>query len=286
MRLNHNMMSLGIYNNYTKKLSLQSDALNKISTGQKLVSAKDNPNAIGQSELLRIQIRGLDMAQRNLQDSAAMLQTADGGLDSITGAIHRIKELSVQAGGAISSEDRQVIQNEIQAMKDHIDFTAKNTEFNGVKLLHDANVTDNSNPQYKYTVSGANVGEKVEIPMYNLTTEILKDSEGKLSLKDIDVTKPGGVDEALKVTEGALNSVLSMRSKYGAIQNKLESLHDALGETSASISKAESGLRDADIAEEMMKYASNGILIESANAMMAQSNNFPQDILRVLERMR
>jgi len=279
-------MSLGIYNNYTKKLRLQSDALNKISTGEKLVSSKDNPNAIGQSELLRIQIRGLDMAQKNLQDTAGMLQTADGGLDSITGAIHRIKELSVQAGGAISDLDKQVIQKEIESMKEHIDFTAKNTEFNGVKLLCDDTVTDNANPGYKHSVSGANVGEKVEIPMYNLTSGMLKDAEGKLSLKDIDVTKAGGVDEALKITEGALNSVLSMRSKYGAIENKLEGLHDALGETSQSISKAESNLRDADVAEEMMRYASNGILIEAANAMMAQSNKFPQDILRVLERMR
>lgn len=286
MRLNHNMMSLGIYNNYSKKIKLQSNALSKLTTGQKLVSSKDNPNAIGQSEMLRIQIRGLDMARKNLQDSAGMIQTVDGGLASINGVLHRIKELTIQAGGINEEVDKIVIQQEIEAMKQHIDYTARGTEFNGVKLLYNDKVIDNSNPTYVNTVSGANVGEKIEIPMYNLTIENLKDSTGTYSLKELDVTKPGGVETALNIIKDVTDSVISIRGKYGALQNKLESLNDAMGETSFSISRAESSIRDTDMAEEMMNYASNGILIESALAMIAQSNRFPQDILRVLERMK
>ncbi|WP_040211213.1 flagellin [Clostridium polynesiense] len=286
MRLNHNMMSLGIYNNYSKKIKLQSNALSKLTTGQKLVSSKDNPNAIGQSEMLRIQIRGLDMARKNLQDSAGMIQTVDGGLASINAVLHRIKELTIQAGGINEEVDKIVIQQEIEAMKQHIDYTARGTEFNGVKLLYNDKVIDNSNPTYVNTVSGANVGEKIEIPMYNLTIENLKDSTGTYSLKELDVTKPGGVETALNIIKDVTDSVISIRGKYGALQNKLESLNDAMGETSFSISRAESSIRDTDMAEEMMNYASNGILIESALAMIAQSNRFPQDILRVLERMK
>ncbi len=285
MKLNSNLMSMGIYRNYSKSLKLQSIALNRISTGEKITSSKDNPNGIGKSELLRLQIRGIDMAQRNLQDSASMLQNVDSGLDSIGNALNRMKELTIQAGSANTIEDKEAIQGEIEQLKAHIDSTAKNTEFNGKKLLHNNEVSDNNIPNYIVNASGANKGDNIYIPTYNLSLDNMRTDEGD-TLKDIDIRKEDGVDKALEVIDEISKDVISIRSKYGALQNRIESSKEALGNTYIALTNSDSSLRDADLAEEMVNFAKEGILIDSSRALMAQSNKFPQDILRVLERVK
>ena len=136
MRLMHNLNSLNIYREQNKVVSRQSAALRRISSGYKINSAKENPNAIASSEKMRIQIRGLQMAQRNAQDGVSMLQTADGALDNITSMLQRIRELTVQAGNdSATIEDKKVIQEEINNLKQGIGDIIKNTQFNGVELL-------------------------------------------------------------------------------------------------------------------------------------------------------
>ena len=141
MRLNHNMSSLSIYNGYKKNLINNKSAIERLSTGIKINSAKDNPNKIGQSEQMRIQIKSLQAVQRNLQDGTSMLQTADGALQEVNNTLARIKELSVSAAnGSKSESEKEIIQNEIEEMKKNIDDLANNTEFNGVKLLCDERI--------------------------------------------------------------------------------------------------------------------------------------------------
>lgn len=278
MRININMKSLGIYSGYKKNIAANSAAMERISSGKKINSAKDNPLKIEQSENFKMQIRALEMANKNLQDSSSMLQVADTAMGTISEALIRIKELSVQAASEVTIEsDREIIQSEIEQLKRYIDDTANNTEFNGNKLLANGNVTDNSKPKYVEMQIGGNVGDSIGIPFFNVSSETL--GIDKLDVVN-DATKAlNSIDEALKDVNGC-------RAKYGAVQNRLENSIEITSSSSYIYEKSSSDINDADIALEMAEIARTSILMESATAMMAQSNNFPKDMLNILANLR
>jgi len=278
MRININMKSLGIYSGYKKNIIDNSAAMKKISSGKKINSAKDNPLKIEQSENFKMQIRALEMANKNLQDSSSMIQVADSTMGTISEALIRMKELTVQAASETTNEaDRNIIQSEIEQLKSYIDDTANNTEFNGNKLLVNGNVTDNSKPKYVEMQIGANVGDSIGIPFFNVSSETL--GIDKLDVVN-DATKAlNSIDEALKDVNGC-------RAKYGAVQKRLETSIEITSSSSYIYEKSSSDINDADIALEMAEIARTSILMESATAMMAQSNNFPKDMLNILANLR
>ena len=278
MRININMKSLGIYSGYKKNIAANSAAMEKISSGKKINSAKDNPLKIEQSENFRMQIRSLEMANKNLQDSTSMIQVADTAMGTISEALIRMKELTVQAANEVTNEaDRKLIQDEIDVLRSHIDDTAKNTEFNGNKLLVNGNVTDNSKPYYVEMQIGANVGDSIGIPFFNVSAETL-------GLDKLDVVNDA--TKALNSIDEALKNVNGCRAKYGAVQNRLENSIEITSSSSYIYEKSSSDINDADIALEMAEIARTSILMESATAMMAQSNNFPKDMLNILANLR
>lgn len=278
MRININMKSLGIYSGYKKNIIANSAAMEKISSGKKINSAKDNPLKIEQSENFRMQIRALEMANKNLQDSTSMIQVADTAMGTISEALIRMKELTVQAANEVTNEaDRKLIQDEIDVLRGHIDDTAKNTEFNGNKLLVNGNVTDNSKPDYVEMQIGANVGDSIGIPFFNVSAETL-------GLDKLDVVNDA--TKALNSIDEALKNVNGCRAKYGAVQNRLENSIEITSSSSYIYEKSSSDINDADIALEMAEIARTSILMESATAMMAQSNNFPKDMLNILANLR
>lgn len=274
MRININMKSLGIYNGYKKNIAANSAAMERISSGKKINSAKDNPLKIEQSENFKMQIRALEMANKNLQDSTSMIQVADTAMGTISEALIRMKELTVQAASEITNEaDRNIIQSEIDELASYINDTANNTEFNGNKLLVNGNVTDNSKPQYVEMQIGANVGDGIGIPFFNV-------SSTTLGIDKLDVVNDA--TEALNSIDKALKDVNACRAKYGAVQNRLETSIEITSSSSYTYEKASSDINDADIALEMAEIARTSILMESATAMMAQSNNFPNDVVNIL----
>ena len=274
MRININMKSLGIYGGYKKNIAANSVSVERISSGKKINSAKDNPLKIEQSENFKMQIKALEMANKNLQDSTSMIQVADTAMGTISDALIRMKELTVQAVNEVTNEaDRKIIQQEINVLKNHINDTAKNTEFNGNKLLVNDNVTDNSKPKYVEMQIGANVGDNIAIPFFNV-------SATTLGLGNLDVVN--NATKALNSIDEALKDVNGCRAKYGAVQNRLENSIEITSSSSYIYEKSSSDINDADIALEMAEIARTSILIESATAMMAQSNNFPKDIINIL----
>ena len=278
MRININMKSLGIYSGYKKNIAANSAAMERISSGKKINSAKDNPLKIEQSENFKMQIRSLEMANKNLQDSTSMLQVADTAMGTISEALVRMKELTVQAASEITNEDdRKIIQSEIDELKRYIDDTANNTEFNGNKLLANGNVIDNSKPHYVEMQIGGNVGDSIGIPFFNV-------SATTLGLDKLDVVNDA--TEALNSIDKALKDVNACRAKYGAVQNRLETSIEITSSASYTYEKSSSDINDADIALEMAEIARTSILMESATAMMAQSNNFPKDMLNILTNLR
>ena len=278
MRININMKSLGVYSGYKKNIIDNSAAMEKITSGKKINSAKDNPLKIEQSENFRMQIRALEMANKNLQDSSSMIQVADSTMGTISEALIRMKELTVQAASETTNEaDRNIIQSEIDQLKSYIDDTANNTEFNGNKLLVSENVTDNSKPKYVEMQIGANVGDSIGIPFFNVSSETL--GIDKLDVVNDAAKALNSIDEALKDVNGC-------RAKYGAVQNRLETSIEITSSSSYIYEKSSSDINDADIALEMAEIARTSILMESATAMMAQSNNFPKDMLNILANLR
>lgn len=276
MRININLKSLTIYNGYKKNIAANSVAMDRIASGSKLTSAKDNPIKIEQNENFKMQIRALEMANKNLQDSTSMVQVADTAMSTISEALIRMKELSVQAANETNTEsDKKIIQEEINQLTSYINDTAENTEFNGNKLLWNDKVTDNNNPVYVDMQTGANVGDVTTIPYFSLSTEVL-------GIADLDVTTIEGASKALEDIDEALRNVNSCRSAYGAIQSRLESTAEIISSGIYTYTKSHSDICDADIAMEMANVAKTSVLIESATAIMAQTNNFPKDVLNIL----
>ncbi len=274
MRLSRNMSAMRIFNSYTKNLVAQSKAYGSISSGDKIQTYRDDPNAKAKSDKLKLEIRGLQMATRNIQDSVSLMQTMDGGMQSISESLQRARELMVQAGGATTPEDRAVIQKEIDQNLEHITYTANNTEMNGVKLLADKN-----NPGDTVDLLiGATSDYLTKLPTYNLTSTGLglvnADGSNKISVENMN--------DGLERLDGAIDKLNSGRGKYGALSNRMESTADYTSEIVGKVEGAEGEITGADIALEMVEYAKNSILVESGMAMMAQSNEFPQDILQIL----
>ena len=274
MRINQNIYSLNIFRNYTKSVASNSTALERIASGKKINSAKDNPIKIERSENINIKLRSLQKASQNTQDGISALQIVDTAMGEIEDVLIRMRELSVQASSDnYSDEDRVSIKAEIEELKKFIDDTAESTEVNGNKLIGNKNVTDNSNPEIKKSQIGAEVGETIDIPYYNLSCDVL-------GIDNVDVIN--NPSQSITMLEKAISDVAGYRSKYGAIQNRMEESLDMIESNRATYEKNYSEIVDADVALEMLEVTRTSILMESSLALMAQSNNFPRDVVNML----
>lgn len=186
-----------------------------------------------------------------------------------------MKELTVNAGsGALTPEDKKIIQNEINSIKVDIDELANNTEFNGVKLSVTSTSSLNENPtKIIKTAIGNMVDESMEIPFFDVSAQNLGVGSN-FDIKD--------VDSSLESLDKAIQMVSKVRSKYGSIQKRLEGTNDYLGEKDINIQTAQSRIGDADVAKEMMEFSKSQLLVNSSIGLMAQSNNFPKDALNIL----
>lgn len=286
MRLNHNMYSLGIFKTYSRNVDNYSKAMNNASTGYKINSAKDNPNKIAQAETLRMTVIGRNAASSNIQDTSSMLQTFDGALQEMNNNVSRLKQLTINAAtDTTSDEDRGIIQKEINGILSSLDDLAKNTQFNGVNLSDSSlgKLTDdfatNKERDLKTTI-GTLAGEVIDIPIFNVSIDSLG-----LAGMDVRGSSSDAQDEIGKVDK-AIVMLTDVRSKYGAIQSRLDNTYDSMSEISDVLTSAQSSLADADIAKEVMEITKNKILIDSGIGLMVQSNRLPQDALNILANVR
>lgn len=279
MRLNQNMESLSVYRNYSKSLKIQNTASERISSGSQINSAKDNPNKIALRQGLRMQVRSSQMAERNLQDGMSMMQSVDGILSSVDESLIRLKELTVKAGGTTTKIDLEIIQTEINQVKEGLDQMINSANFNGVNIL---NVEDETKTLPHMV--GINSGENIDIPVFDITISNLPNNNGD-SLYELDITK-WDINKAVSVVEESIKKVVYVRSKFGSIQNRMETSMDNIQEIALNIQSAESRVGDADIALEMAELSRGQILTETSLALLQQTNNFPKDVLGILQGMR
>lgn len=284
MRISYNMPALTMNLLQSQALNRQSGNSLRISSGYKLNSAKDNPSAMVQSQNIKLQIGGLQSAARNVQDGVSMLQTAEGGLQEITSMIQRVRQLTLQAGSGTTTEsDRNVIQNEIDQMLNGISTMADQTEFNGLKLLGQVS------PDKTLSMPiGANAGESADIPQLDLTNgadSAISDLYSIKSGNGKDILN-GNTDDALGAIDKTLDKIVSFRSKYGALENRFETNYYNMQDLTNQMTDADSNLSDADMAEEITNYSKEDIIVQASNAMIAQANKLPQDVLKILENVR
>lgn len=271
MRLNKNMYSLNIFRSYSNSISKGAKALNNISTGKKINSAKDNPNKIGENESLKIQLLSTKKAEQNIQDTTSMIQTYDGAMQEMNDTLSRMKELAVKAKtGTLSTDDRNAIQDEIVGLRDGLNDLVNHTSFNGVGIS-DSSV-EGLEVNYKKALVGSMESDTIDIPTFNISIE-------NLGIDKLDVTKD---DDCISKVDNAISMVSRVRGNYGAIQNSLEETAENISAKSINLTNAQSSIGDADIVKEYVKYSTNQILMQSSLSLIAQANNIPQDALQII----
>ena len=271
--INTNTMSLQTRFNLNKSQNALSTAIERLSSGLRINSAKDD--AAGQAIATRFtaNIRGLTQAARNANDGISLAQTAEGGMDEITNNIQRIRELTVQAlNDSNTLSDRQSIQDEIKQRLAEIDRIATQTSFNGKPVLSSS---DTINIQV-----GANDGQIIQVTLMDLSTS-------SLHIDTLDVTSivSGATTPVvlLSTIDTALTNIAELRGKLGAAQNRFESTVANITNTVNNLSAARSRIEDADYSVEVSEMTRNQILQQAGTAVLAQANQIPQNVLALLQ---
>ena len=401
MRIQHNIMAMNAYRNYTNNTSALSKNLEKLSSGYKINRAGDDAAGLAISEKMRAQITGLDKAQDNAKDGISLVQTAEGALTEVHDMLNRMYELAEQSANGTyeSGTDRVQLQKEVNQLRSEINRISDSANFNGIKLLDGkmAGYTDatstgltikpgagGSAMTVKLNLAGFAVGDKVSedggtisvslggksydvavtkgmtdeqfatalkaaydaagdnqldgpggkftMAVANKTEVTLtaagngKDADAEamfgtnfttsakegvgglvlqigdtsdswnqlyvsvkntnaaaIGIADLDISTQDGAAAALDTIKSAINYVSDVRGTLGATQNRLDHTINNLSVMEENIQDAESTIRDTDVADEMMAYTKNNILIQSAQAMLAQANQVPQGVLQLLQ---
>lgn len=244
-------------------------AMERLSSGLRINSAKDDPAGQAIANRMGAQLRGMEQAIRNTNDGISMAQTAEGSLDQINDNLQRIRELSVQAAnGTNSSDDLGSIQNEIDQRLEEIDRLAEQSNFNGIKLFDSSKAVN--------IQVGANDGDSIAVRFAAMNRQAL-------GLESFSVLDGSATDNPLKAMDDAIKKVDRQRSYLGAVQNRFESVIDGLNTNIINTSAAQSRIQDADYAREVSNLIRAQILQQAGIAILAQANQQPQMILRLLE---
>ena len=275
-------MGLRIYNNVEaanahRVLNNTNNALSKsmerLSSGLRINRAADDAAGLAVSEVMRSQIRGMGVAQRNAQDGVSMVQVADGALGNVGDMLQRVRDLAVQASnGTLTDSQRGNLDAEVQQILTEINKTGTDTEFNGIAILSGAVSTGASAVTLQV---GANGGQEIAFTIGEVSTSALTLASG-------GVSTAAAASAAIAAIDTAIGAVTTERANLGAVQNRLEQTINRLGLTSENLQAAESRIRDADMAAEMISFTKNQILQQSGMAMLSQANAAPQSVLSLL----
>lgn len=281
MQINTNTAAINTHRTLEQTNQDIDESLETLSSGQRINQAADDAAGLSISEKMDNQVSGLEQAERNAQDGTSMIQTAEGALEETHEVLQRGRELAVQAANdSYTEEDREDLQEEMDQLVDEIDRIAENTEFNTEELLDGGE--DGDGVEFTFHI-GANEGQNISVDIDNMDAESLgmrEDAEGD----PIDISSERSeADEAIDTIDEAIETVSEQRSELGAVQNRLDHTVSNLGVASENLEAAESRIRDADMADEMMEFQQEQVLEEAGTAMMAQANQQGQSVLQLLQ---
>ena len=312
MRIQHNIAAMNSYRNYTSNANSLNKNLEKLSSGYRINRAGDDAAGLAISEKMRAQIAGLDQAQNNVKDGISLVKTAEGALQEVHDMLNRMVTLAEQSANGTYDDnvDRAALQDEVNSLATEINRIGETANFNGKKILN------GSLAQIKLQIgdSGATADQLdmgsalgASLQGFNFdglfadahensgvtagTTGTAISAEYASAGVVINISDADQARAAIKLLKGdgandkysLINTVSSYRAKLGAVQNRLEHTQNNLSVMKENIQDAESTIRDTDIADEMTNYTKNNILLQSAQAMLAQANQQPQGVLQLLQ---
>jgi flagellin len=262
-----NTAALRSANASTSASKALSTAMERLSTGKRINSAKDDAAGLAIASSMTAQIKGMTQAVRNANDGISLAQTAEGALGEVSNMLQRIRELSVQsASGTYSDDDRANMQAEVAELGAQIDDVIANTKFNGTNVFGATDVTVSIQ-------TGAGSSDKVDLVITGLDVSAASAS---------DISTAGGADTAMDDVDDALKAVATTRASLGAGQNRLESTVNNLTNNITNLTDARSRIEDADFSAETTALAKQQILSQASTAMLAQANQSQQGVLKLI----
>lgn len=271
MRIYNNVMAYNAHRNLSITQGNMAKNMEKLSSGLRINRAADDAAGLAISEKMRAQLKGMERAQLNAQDAVSLVQTAEGAFNTIGLILNRLQELATEAAtSSLNDSDRAKIVDEYNALKSQVDQMAANVNFNQVKLL-----TGGFSAGKPFQI-GALADEKINIAIAKATFSGIV-TGGVLSLGNVT-----GANAAITKVQNAIEKVATHRSKLGAYQNRLEHVITNLGISQENLTATESRIRDLDVAKEMTTFTRNQILQQTGNAILAQANMMPMQVLTLL----
>jgi flagellin len=248
-------------------------AMERLSTGKRINSAKDDAAGLAIASSMTAQIKGMTQGVRNANDGISLAQTAEGALGEVANMVQRMRELTVQAiNGTNDTDAKTNIKAEMDQLSTQITDTLANTKFNGTALF--VGTTDTK------IQAGANAGDSVTIKASNLSASADITAIAGATAAAVDVTT--ATDADLAKFDTALNTISTTRADLGAVQNRLESAVSNLTNNITNLTDARSRIEDADFSAETTALAKQQILSQASTAMLAQANQSQQGVLKLI----
>ena len=281
MVINHNMSSL-----YADRvLGISNDGImrniEKLSSGERINRAGDDASGLAVSEKMRSQIRGLNQANRNIENGVSVIQTTEGYLQETTDILQRVRELAVQSSNGIySDEDRMQIQVEVSQLVSEVDRIASQAQLNGMNMLT-GRYGSESDSVMQFQI-GANMDQNTRVFIGTMTAQSLglKGAQGTEDV--VSIADPEAANATLGVIDSALQTVSKQRADLGAYQNRFKMPAKAINIAAENTQAAESRVRETDMASQMVEFTKSQILTQSGTAMLAQANSQSSNVLGLL----
>ena len=278
MKISSNITAMMTATNMNIANNSAAKVMERLSSGLKINSAKDNPAGLAIAHKLSTQAKGLSQASDNVMNGISMIQTAEGAMNEVHSILNRMKELTVQGlNETLAESDRENIQAELDELIEEIKTIQKNTEFNQTNMLNmESNIMiqTGANPSQALTINGKDIN-------LSQTIEMIDGLKFEDKLDEVNENNPDDKDMLTRVDE-AIQITSTIRGKLGAYQNRLEHTATNLGVSEENTIASLSRIEDADMAEEMTNYTQYNVISQAGIAMLAQANQRPQQVLQLL----
>lgn len=280
MIINHNMSAINAHRALKFNVQEVDKSMANLSSGLRINRAGDDPSGLAVSEKMRTQINGLRQAERNTEDGISFIQTAEGFLQQSSDILQRIRVLAIQSSNGIySPADRQLIQVEVSQLIDEVDRVASQAEFNRFRLFQ-GDFARNSRTSSMWFHMGPNANQRERAYIGTMTAKALglRGADNKI----VSISSPALANTTIGRTDRALERIMKQRADLGAYENRMEQSARGLMNAYENVQASESRIRDADMAEEMVRLTTRQILVETGTAMLAHAGARPQGILQLL----
>ncbi|MEX0342484.1 MAG: flagellin [Erythrobacter sp.] len=253
-------------------------AMERLSTGKRINSAKDDAAGLAIATSMTSQIKGMNQAVRNANDGISLAQTAEGALGELTNMVQRVRELAVQsASGTYGASDRTNMQKEVDQLAAQIDSVMKNTKFNGVEVFDDGVANAGASRTVNIQAS-ADSGQRIALTIDALNVATMHDGSAVVA----SVTTDANAATTITNSDTLLTAISGARATLGAGQSRLESAVNGLNSNITNLSDARSRVEDTDYSAETTALAKSQILSQASSAMLAQANQSQQNVLSLL----